>query len=100
MFSVIFRPHCDRAGEVEPQNFTEIGAEIESLALKNRVKGHGKTRRRSQDPGKPAVDVLTIPTKGAVFQLQIDRVEAAYLPTNILDMAVSEPSDPTVSAAQ
>ena len=35
-----------------------------------------------------------------MLQLQIDRIEASYLSANILDMAVSEFPDPTVSAAQ
>jgi hypothetical protein len=64
------------------------------------MESHRKPRRRSQDPGKPPMNVVAAATQRAMLKLQVNRIILSYLSTDIENVPVTEFFDAAMCAAQ
>jgi hypothetical protein len=100
VLAVVLRPHCNGLGEIALQEFSEVLPIIEGFALEYGVEGHRKPRCRSQDPGKPPMNIVAVATQRAMLELQINGIKLPDLAANIENVPVAEFFHAAMRAAQ
>ena len=91
--------HLRRRLEPERRERLGEGAGVECRLHLQAVKRHREPRRGIGQPAEAAIDVRAGTTQGAVFELQIDRIELPDGPADLLHLAIGEFAHPRVRVA-